>query len=155
MLSRIERFAQEPCNGFTLLRSKFDRWYAEKAVEAGALLVPETAVVDLMWRDNQVVGVKTGRPDGDLYGDVVIVADGANSLLAEKAGYRKKPSPSQMSVAAKEILVLPEETINRLFELKDRQGLAHLFLGNAPGVWRAGVFSIRIKPVFQSGWWPN
>ena len=134
------RFGREPYNGFTLLRSKFDRWYAEKAREAGALLVPETTVDDLVWKDNRVTGVRTGRSDGVLHADAVIVANGANSLLAEKAGYAKNPSPSNFSVAAKEVLALPEETIDQLFELKGKEGLAHLFLGECTRGVEGGGF---------------
>ncbi|MBI4766755.1 MAG: FAD-dependent oxidoreductase [Deltaproteobacteria bacterium] len=135
-----KRFGKEPYNGFTLLRSRFDRWYAEKAREAGALLVPETTVEDLIRQDDQVIGVRTGRSDGALYADAVIVADGANSLLAEKAGHRKELSPAQISVAAKEVLALPRETINHLFELKEREGLAHLFLGECTRGVEGGGF---------------
>ena len=135
-----KRFGVEPFNGFTLLRSKFDRWFAEKAREAGALLVPETTVEDLVWEDKKVIGVKTGRSDGVLHAGVVIVADGANSLLAEKAGFRKNLSPSDISVAAKETLALPEETIAQLFDLKDNEGLAHLFLGECTKGVEGGGF---------------
>jgi electron transfer flavoprotein-quinone oxidoreductase len=135
-----KQFGREPYNGFTLLRSKFDRWYAEKARKAGAVLVPETTVDDLVWKDNQVIGVKTGRADGDLFADAIIVADGANSLLAEKAGHRKELSPSNISVAAKEVLALPEETINQLFDLKNNEGLAHLFLGECTQGVEGGGF---------------
>lgn len=134
------RFGREPYNGFTLLRSKFDRWYAEKAREAGALLVPETTVIDLVREDNRVTGVKTSRSDGLLLGDAVIVADGVNSLLAEKSGFRKALSPSNISVAAKEVLTLPEEIINQRFELKPKEGLAHLFLGECTQGVEGGGF---------------
>jgi electron transfer flavoprotein-quinone oxidoreductase len=135
-----KRFGGEPYNGFTLLRSRFDKWYAEKAREAGALLVPETSVEDLVWKDNRVVGVKTGRSDGVLQADAIIVADGVNSLLAEKAGHRKELSSSNISVAAKEVLALPEERIDQLFELKDNEGLAHLFLGECTRGIEGGGF---------------
>ncbi len=134
------RFGREPYNGFTLLRSRFDRWYAEKAREAGALLVPETTVVDLVLEDNRVTGVKTSRSDGLLLGDAVIVADGVNSILAEKSGFRKTLSPSNISVAAKEVLTLPEEIINQRFELKPKEGLAHLFLGECTQGVEGGGF---------------
>jgi electron transfer flavoprotein-quinone oxidoreductase len=134
------RFAREPYNGFTLLRSKFDRWYADKAREAGALLVPETAVVDLAWQDGKVTGVKTARTDGVLLADAVIVADGANSLLAERAGFRKSLSSANVSVAAKEVLALPEKAIDQLFELNPNEGLAHLFLGECTQGVEGGGF---------------
>jgi electron transfer flavoprotein-quinone oxidoreductase len=146
-----KRFGREPYNGFTLLRSLFDRWYAEKAREAGALLVPETNVEDFVWKDNRIAGVKTGRADGELHADTVIVADGANSLLAEKAGHRKELSTDHISVAAKEVLALPEETINQLFELQDDEGLAHLFLGECTRGVEGGGFLYTNKSSLSIG----
>jgi electron transfer flavoprotein-quinone oxidoreductase len=134
-------FAQPPYNGFTLLRSKFDRWYAQKAQEAGAFLVPETTVEDLVLNDKkQVIGVKTGRDNGIVYADLVIVADGVNSLLARKAGLRNDFSPSDFSVAAKEIVVLPSEVIEERFDLTGNEGVAHLFVGECTQGIEGGAF---------------
>src|SRR3972149_12217589 len=36
----------EPPNSFTILRAKFDQWFANKAVEAGATLIPSIRVDD-------------------------------------------------------------------------------------------------------------
>lgn len=55
-------------------------WFAGKAVEAGTLLINETLVDDLIWQDGRVVGVRTGRGDGEAYAHVVIVAAGVNTL---------------------------------------------------------------------------
>src|SRR5574340_971421 len=41
----------EPPNSFTILRAKFDQWFAGKAVEAGATLVSNIRVDDLLWKD--------------------------------------------------------------------------------------------------------
>ena len=59
---RSEVFTEPPYNGFTLLRSKFDRWYAEKAEEAGALLIPETVVDDLVMEGSQVFNGPVADP---------------------------------------------------------------------------------------------
>jgi electron transfer flavoprotein-quinone oxidoreductase len=127
---RDANFAQPPYNGFTLLRAKFDRWYAQKAVAAGAFLIPETVVDDLLWDNNRVAGVKARRDEGEVYSDVVIAADGVNSLLAKKAGLRKDFSAGQLSVAVKELLALPSETIEERFNLKRNEGVASLFIGS-------------------------
>jgi len=39
-------WGQEPYNNFTVLRAKFDQWFAKKAVEQGAILVNETVVLE-------------------------------------------------------------------------------------------------------------
>ncbi|MFC1886066.1 FAD-dependent oxidoreductase [Thermodesulfobacteriota bacterium] len=135
-----EKFASPPYNGFSLMRAKFDKWYAEKAEEAGALLVPETAVEDLLWENGHVVGVRTGRSQGDVFADCVILADGANSLLAKKAGLRKDLSPADFSVAAKEILTLPKAVIEERFQLSGNEGLAHIFAGDCTKGVEGGAF---------------
>ncbi len=127
---RDANFAQPPYNGFTLLRAKFDRWYAQKAVEAGAFLIPETVVDDLLWDNNRVAGVKARRDEGEVYSDVVNAADGVTSLLAKKAGLRNDFSAGQLSVAVKELLALPSETIEERFNLKRNEGVASLFIGS-------------------------
>ena len=135
-----EEFGTSPYNGFTLLRAKFDRWYAQKAQEAGAFLVPETRVDDVVWDGDKVVGIQTNRSDGLVYADVVIAADGANSLLARRAGLRKLFSPSDFSVAAKEVLALPSETIDERFGLAGNKGLAQTFVGACTQGLEGGAF---------------
>ena len=133
-------FNQPPFNGVTLLRAKFDQWYAQKAQEAGAFLVTETTVNDLVWEGDKVIGIQTGRDDGIVYADAVIAADGANSLLARKAGLRKDFSPSDFAVAAKEILALPAETIEERFGLVSNEGLAQTFIGAGTQGVEGGAF---------------
>ncbi len=134
-------FGQPPYNALTLLRSKFDQWYAQKAVEAGALLIPETVVDDLIWDKNRVIGVKARRENGEAYTDVVIAADGVNSLLAQKAGLRKEFTTHQLSVSVKELLALPSETIEERFGLKGNEGTANLFIGSfTEGIPGGGFF---------------
>ena len=133
-------FSQPPYNGFTLLRSKFDKWYAQKAREAGAFLVPETTVDDLVLDNGKVTGIKTGRSDGIVYADAVILADGANSLLAKKAGLRRDLSLSDYAVAAKEVLALPSEVIEERFDLVANEGTAHLFIGSCTQGVEGGAF---------------
>ncbi|TGU60564.1 FAD-dependent oxidoreductase, partial [Mesorhizobium sp. M00.F.Ca.ET.186.01.1.1] len=60
-------WAQEPYNNFTVLRAKFDQWFADKAVQEGALLLNETVALSCIVEDGKVVGIKTDRPDGDVY----------------------------------------------------------------------------------------
>jgi len=69
---------------FTVFRSRFDAWFAQEAVDAGAELFTATLVEDLLWEDGRVAGVRTAR--GDLRARVVIGADGVNSTVAEKSG---------------------------------------------------------------------
>jgi len=144
-------FASPPYNGITLLRAKFDPWYAGRAETAGAFLVPETVVDDLIWDGDKVIGVRTRRDDGDVRADAVIVADGANSLLAKKAGLRKEFTRSSFAVAAKELLALPAETIEERFCLGNGEGLARSFIGDCTKGMVGGAFLYTNKSSLSLG----
>ncbi len=119
---RNAQFGVEPYNCFTVLRARFDRWLGEKVEEAGAFVIPETSVDDVIRRDGKIVGVKTGREDGDLYADVVVAADGVNSLLSKKAGLHPELPPENVALAVKEVIALPAEKIEDRFNLEAGQG---------------------------------
>src|SRR3990167_4465659 len=118
-------------NSFTVLRAKFDQWFAKKAEDAGAIILTETVVDDFIWQDGKVIGVKARREGGDVFADVIVCAEGANSLLAEKAGLKKKPTDHQMISAAKEVISLPREVIEDRFNLENDDGLTMEFFGDA------------------------
>ena len=112
----------EPPNAFTVLRVPFDAWFSAQAEAAGALLVPGTVVDDLIRENGRVVGVRTGREDGDLRASVVVVADGANSFLVQKAGLSRPLEATEMALVVKEIVALPAGTIEERFNLEPGQG---------------------------------
>ena len=144
-------FAKKPCNGYSVLRSKFDQWYSGKAVEAGAVLIPETIVDDVIWKDDKVAGVKARRKEGDIYADVVIIADGANSIIAQKAGLQSEFSPECFSVSAKEVLTLPSEIIEERFNLIGNQGAALSYVGSSTAGVEGGAFIYTNKSSISIG----
>ena len=113
---------QGPPNAFTVLRVPFDAWFAEQAEAAGVLLVPGTTVEDVLREDGRIVGVRTGREDGDLRANVVVIADGANSFLVQKAGLGRPLEPNEMALVVKEIIALPAATIEERFTLEPGLG---------------------------------
>lgn len=125
-----QAFLEHPFNGYTVLRGKFDPWLAGKAQEVGALLVCETVVDDLLFDNGTVVGVKVRRNLGDIYGKVVILADGINSLLAQKAEIYAKPNKTCYSLGIKELLSLPHDEINARFGLIGDEGVAYACIGD-------------------------
>src|SRR3989337_4249291 len=128
----FDKFNEPPYNNsFTVLRSKFDQWFAKKAEDAGLFILAETVVDDFIWENGKVVGVKARREGGDVFADMVVCAEGANSLLAEKAGLKKKPADHQMITAAKEVISLPREVIENRFNLESDEGLTIEFFGDA------------------------
>jgi electron transfer flavoprotein-quinone oxidoreductase len=120
---------KEPMNCFTGLRVKFDQWFADKAVQAGALPIYQTVALDLIKEGDRVVGVKTDREEGDLYADVVVIADGVNSLLGKSLGIHREWRPDEVSLAVKEIIVLPKEKIEDRFNLEANEGVTIEFVG--------------------------
>lgn len=124
-------WSKEPYNNFTVLRAKFDQWFANKAVEQGALLLNETVVLECVVEDGKVVGVRTDRPDGELRADVVVLADGVNSLLAKSLGFHKEFRPDEVALATMEILKLDKKIIEDRFNLEERQGCTIELFGDA------------------------
>ncbi|MCP8304455.1 MAG: FAD-dependent oxidoreductase [archaeon] len=132
-------FAQPPYNAFTTLRAKFDCWYAGLAEQAGALLATSVNVTDLIWDGKKVVGVRAGSgPENELYSDVVIAADGANSRLAVKSGLRQPLSSKEVALGVKEILELRPETIRSRFNLEKGEGAAVQVIGATHGMMGGG-----------------
>lgn len=125
---RNEAF-KEPMNCFTGLRVKFDQWLADKAVEAGAIPVYETTAVELLRQGDRVVGVRTDRDDGELYANVVVIADGVNSLLGKSLGVHHDWKPDQVSLVVKEMIALPREKIEDRFNLEGDEGVTVEFMG--------------------------
>ena len=120
---RHEDFGKEP-GRYTIIRAKFDKWFSAKVQEAGALLICETTVKELL-RDEagKVIGVRTEREDGEIFADVVVLADGVNSLLAQNAGFRKDILPEHAALAVKETLFLPKDQIEARFNVPANQGV--------------------------------
>jgi len=126
---RSDEFNREPHNRYTILRAQFDRWFSQKVRDAGALLICETTVEHLLMDDGRVVGVRCDRVGGDVFADVVILADGVNSTLARKAGFHPEIAPRNVALAVKEILFLPEETLQARFNVGPDEGVVIEMLG--------------------------
>lgn len=126
---RDQDFASEPYNCFSVLRAKFDEWFAGKVDEAGVYVIPKTQVTDFIKEDGRFVGVITDRPDGELRAKVIILAEGANAMLSVKAGLSKPLNPKTMALAVKQIIFLPEEKISDRFNVQKDQGVAIEMLG--------------------------
>lgn len=124
-------WGKEPYNNFTVLRAKFDQWFADKAVQQGAILINETVVLECIVENGKVVGVRTDRPNGDVYADVVVLADGVNSLLAQSLGFHKEYRPDEVALATMEILKLDKKVIEDRFNLEDNQGCTIELFGDA------------------------
>jgi electron transfer flavoprotein-quinone oxidoreductase len=122
-----QRFGQKPYHSFTILRAKFDKWLAERVVEAGGMVVIKNKVDDLILEGGKVKGIIAG--EDKIPANVVLAADGVLSLIAEKAGLRQQHNPKDFAVGIKEVIELPSQTIEQRFNLKEGEGLAKVFVG--------------------------
>ncbi len=135
---RTAEFGRPPYNAFTVLRARLDPWFAQQAEDAGAFLIPETQVTDLVSENGKIVGVRTGR-EGDLFADVVLDAEGINAFAAVKAGLRKDFTMENAALAVKEVHALPREVINERFNVGDNEGVTILLTGEfAHGMMGSG-----------------
>jgi electron transfer flavoprotein-quinone oxidoreductase len=126
---RSDDYNKPPYNRYTIIRAQFDKWFSSKVREAGALLICETTVEELLMDGEQVVGVRCDRLGGEVFADVVVLADGVNSTLARKAGFHGEIQAGNVALAVKEILFLPEEVIQSRFNIKDEEGVVIELMG--------------------------
>ena len=130
---RSDDYNKPPYNRYTIIRAQFDKWFSSKVRAAGALLICETTVNHLIMDGEQVVGVQCDREAGDVYADVVVLADGVNSTLARKAGFHGEIKGSNVALAVKEILFMPEETLQQRFNIKEEEGVVIEMMGKITG----------------------
>lgn len=164
---RDPAWGEPPYNAHTVLRVKFDRYLAEKAEKAGVMIIPETVVEDLLYKGDQVIGVRTGRAEGDLGAKVVILAEGANNFVAVKAGLAKPLRPEAVAVAVKEIIALPPEKIEDRFCLEEGQGATIELFGGSTDSMLGTAFiytnkdsisigvGVILNQLMETKWTPN
>ncbi len=126
LVYRDERLAKNP-SGYTALRAKFDPWYAKKAEEAGAILVTRTQALKPIVKEGFVTGVETDR--GEVYGNIVIAADGVNSLLARDLGLHEEWKPHEVVLGVKEVIEIGRVKIEETFKLGIDEGIAATIIG--------------------------
>ena len=164
---RDPAWAEPPYNAHTVLRVKFDRWLAKQADHAGVMIITETVVEDLLYKDDSVVGVRTGRAEGDLGAKVVILAEGVNAFIAKKCGLAPQLRPDTVAVAVKEIIQLPPEKIEDRFCLESSQGATIELFGDSTAgmVGTAFIYTNKdslsvgvgalLEPLIRNKWTPN
>jgi len=135
-----DQWGEPPYNGFTVMRSRFDRWLARKAEEAGALVLTGTVVDGLIIENGVVKGVRTRRANGALYADVVIAADGVHSFLAREAGLQRELQAHDLSLGVKEVISIDRRIIEERFQLNGNEGVTYEFAGAVTGAVNGGGF---------------
>ena len=121
------RIRARDADSFVARRSRLDRWLAERAEEAGAVLVTSAKVDGLFIENGKVEGIVSG---GDkLQASCVIDAEGVTATLSRQGGVRTDVTPQQMKIGVKETVHLGKEEVNSRFSLEDDEGLAQVFIG--------------------------
>lgn len=123
---------------YTVLRNRLDPWLMEQAEAAGAQFIPGVRVDALIREGNQVTGVQAG--DDILEANVVILADGVNSMLGRSLGMVPASSAHHYAVGVKELIGLTPEQINDRFNLSGDEGAAWLFAGSPSNGLMGGGF---------------
>ncbi|MBI4258213.1 MAG: FAD-dependent oxidoreductase, partial [Thaumarchaeota archaeon] len=141
----------DPSTGhdYSVLRAKFDRWLAEKAMEAGAMIATECAVEQLIMKDEIIVGVKT--VDEEIYADLVIDASGVTSSLPIQAGLRHELGSESYYLGVKQVYRLGSNAINERFKLSEGEGVAQLYLGSFMNGVRGGAFLYTNRESLSTG----
>jgi len=133
-----ERFSAPSPQSYTVQRARFDQWLADKATEAGAMVVTDMKADELLRDGDRVIGVRAG--DDEVGADVTIVAEGVLGLLAGGAGLREQPRPADHAVGFKEIIELPAGVIEDRWRLNEGEGAAQLFMGEVTRGMTGGGF---------------
>jgi electron transfer flavoprotein-quinone oxidoreductase len=134
---------------FTTHLPELVKWMAGKAEEAGALILDEVVVDELVVRDGRVVGVRSGGDE--VRAKVVIDAEGVNRLLLEKLGLAGPPDPRRLALGVKEVLRMKPEQIEQAFGLDKGEGLAWLVLGDVTRGLPGGAFIYTMRETVSIG----
>jgi len=124
-----EKLGEMGAQSYTVLRAEFDQWLADKAESEGVMFVCGIRVDDLIVRDGTICGIIAG--DEEMEADVVVLADGVNSLLAQRLGLKEELRPDEVEVGAKEVIRLGDRVIEERFHLAPGEGIAWVFHGEA------------------------
>lgn len=100
---------------YTISRLKFDKWLAKNAENAGAILITKTVVTGV--KGNRVI---TER--GEVEGDKIILAEGANALIAMSLGLRRELKPEETVLGVREIYSSTRDEVAKRFNLQGDEG---------------------------------
>src|SRR3979490_97660 len=94
-------------HSYSVLRARFDAWFAEQAEKAGAMVVPETVVERLIVKNGRVIGVGAGRRE---------------KTVINGRPLRRKLRPNEVAMAVKEIMQLDAGLIEERFNCESGEG---------------------------------
>lgn len=138
---------------YSVLMVRVNRWFAEQAEEAaqkmGGGIVSGVRVNNITWDNGRTV-VETDQLE-PIQVDAVIAADGVNSEVALMIDARKKFDVEALYQGVKSVVRLPEDIIDERYNLKDGEGVAHLFAGDISRGHNGGGFLYTNKDTLSVG----
>lgn len=117
-----QKLAAAPYNRVTVKRPHLYRWLAAKGEAAGADIRFGETVKAVLFDGEQAIGVKAGEPETEYYANLIILAEGVNAILAQKAGLAPRLSAADVALYAKETIRLQPQIIEERFRLQPGQG---------------------------------
>ena len=134
----VEYESKDPTGSFTAIRAKFDKWLAEQAEKAGAALVNDSRVDDLLIESGKVKGIVAGQDK--IPTEAVIACDGTTTTLARKVGLVNMLEPHEVSMGMKDVVELSADKIEERLGLDPGEGAARVFVGDCSKGLRGGGF---------------
>ncbi|MDS0256671.1 FAD-dependent oxidoreductase [Thermoplasmatales archaeon AK] len=144
------RLFDQKKSGYTVLRARLDQFLVKKAKDVGATVVTGVTVDKVAFENGKVKGIEQ---DGDIItSDGVLLAEGANPRVAIDSGLRPPLSDRDVAIGVKQVIKLPEKTINERFNLREKEGFAGEYvLGYLPDTVEAGGFLYTNKDTISVG----
>jgi len=130
------RFSENVPQSYSVVRAKLDEWFASEAEAKGATLASGVLVDGVIEENGKIVGIRAGEEE--MRSDVVVAADGINSLLGRKAGLFPDIKGHAVGVGVKETIELPDSVISARFAVKDDEGVARVAIGCTDGISGGG-----------------
>lgn len=144
---KSSHFNETPYTGVVVLRSKFDRWLADKVQEAidesdfamESFIAPNIKVDEVLIEDDKAIGIRTGEEE--FYSNSVIIAEGVNNLLTRQVGLQDDYVPADhMLTGIKEVIRYDQKVLEDRFQLSGLSGMSNEFVGFASDGVEGGGF---------------
>jgi electron transfer flavoprotein-quinone oxidoreductase len=130
-------FGEKVPQSYSVIRAALDEWFAGEVEAQGGTVASGVLVDDLIEEGGKIVGIRSGEEE--MRAEVVVAADGVNSLLGQKAGLFPEISSCAVGVGVKETIELPDNLINERFGVKAGEGAARVAIGCTGGI-QGGAF---------------
>ncbi|MHC1582748.1 MAG: FAD-dependent monooxygenase [Candidatus Syntropharchaeia archaeon] len=125
-----------PPRAVNVYRDEWDVWMAEQAVASGSELRCSSLVTDVIKEGEKIGGVVTDKGE-KIESEVLIIADGVNSMTSRKAGLRGRWKPNQYGVCVKYDWKTTPEQIEIAFNAREDGEIANeIWFG---GSWSSGM----------------